>query len=321
MKVTAYETEVQKVHRKQVELENAYLSLANKIEKNSEYIGKLNDIVNKHEEQHINSNMSMLKKVDRINEKISADILLTSERVAKYFSRMEIFELSVEASIKNSIEDTTNKNEETISAMESIQVSVDKTIKGIESKMLGFLEKISSSYTKHAYDIDKKTETVESSVKISEEKQLNHLDAELKKFRNHYINIIKYFEVDVNNVKKSLEEMQSLKEDVKEINVKAQDVTVASVNERLNNFMDDVNKKLIVKKSGKKTDVLKRLALLEGVKDSIDHRKSSKEVLKQLEEAKLILMGLERVGDNPIEARAKVEILEWILGRTKNGSR
>ena len=88
------------------------------------------------------------------------------------------------------------------------------------------------------------------------------------------------------------------------------------MNETINNFKDDVQDKIRLHSGDVEVkDVLKKLAKMEGVKEAIDHRKSAKEVLKELEQMKSELLKAERKGVDCSAAKTKVETLMWVIGQ------
>jgi hypothetical protein len=62
------------------------------------------------------------------------------------------------------------------------------------------------------------------------------------------------------------------------------------------------------------TSLLRRIAVLEGVKDAAEHRRSSQELLERLEEYKKKLLALDRTDENYGRYQDAVNILNWVLG-------
>lgn len=65
-------------------------------------------------------------------------------------------------------------------------------------------------------------------------------------------------------------------------------------------------------------EILKKIARLEDLKDSIEHRRSTEQVIEERKRLILLLSSLNREDSNLVAVAAKVEILDWILGGTSN---
>lgn len=60
--------------------------------------------------------------------------------------------------------------------------------------------------------------------------------------------------------------------------------------------------------------LLIKIAKLEGIKDAIDHRLSTKEVLNKLGELNDLMLRQDREDKNTDLVMAKIDTLKWIIG-------
>lgn len=60
--------------------------------------------------------------------------------------------------------------------------------------------------------------------------------------------------------------------------------------------------------------LLKKIAKLEGVKDAIEHRKTSEEVLERYKQLNNLKLKLEREEKDVNMVNSQLEILKWVLG-------
>lgn len=85
---------------------------------------------------------------------------------------------------------------------------------------------------------------------------------------------------------------------------------------KISGLMQYVRDKLSNVKAGGDQDVelLKKLAKLEDIKDSIEHRRSTEEIVSEIESLKQELASADRDNFNVDKINYKISILKWVLG-------
>lgn len=92
------------------------------------------------------------------------------------------------------------------------------------------------------------------------------------------------------------------------------EVFEGNITNKISGLMTYVNDKTAYKPVVQDTELLKKLAKLEAVKDAVEHRRSSTEVLAEYARLKEQLLGIGREENGNVRLQERVETLKWVLG-------
>lgn len=80
-----------------------------------------------------------------------------------------------------------------------------------------------------------------------------------------------------------------------------------SIDLKITNATHEEKKKTVV-------DLMSRIAELEGLKDAIEHRRSTAEVIEKKKKAEELVSKLDREDQPTVGVKAQIKIIEWVLG-------
>jgi len=190
-----------------------------------------------------------------------------------------------------------------------------KKVDSLEKKINTFTRDVNEAETRFRGKMIDKGRVLGTLVKETYERHSKAIQRDMAEMKKIHRASSERASAELEGLWKDVRALHYLKQAVKEINKKNKEDVMDSVNERMNNFKEDVEDRLTLKETkGEDKEVLKRLAHLEGVKEAITHRKSAKEVIHKLQEAQMLVLENERKGIVDKEAQSKVDALLWVLG-------
>ena len=304
-------------------MEKLYLSLnrlvemdiSRLVESNSGFINSIIDDVNKLKERIAIRESFDIKEINKTIDRQGLETSELRKRIISNTRMLSDIEINLAKQNKELVDSMNKRIKDSEDKINHQIFSSDTKIDRIKEDLAIYKKDMSERQVAQNNDINNKLNNLER-VAIKEHKK--EVQEEIGEFREIFIRKLNEVIFSIHAIEKDIAGLKRAQELVVDINKSAYDEILNKVNERLNNFIDVVNEKIKIQ-NGNPKEVLKRIAALEGLKDSIEHRKSSKEVIDYLNAIKLRALQKEARGLSFTEEKTKIDILTWILGDNKNG--
>lgn len=298
-------------------LEKLYYGLEKRLEEQARHIGNMKDTLDVNAKETQTDIEILSSKVNKKVAPMLSTLEIMAEKVEKHSERISKFEAGINAYVKKCIEDTDQKILALVDMIETNDSDTMRKMARLSARTNTFEDEISKSNREFTTGTTDKLAQFKQNTEQALDKICKNFSDKVEVCRREEYKNTKDLWETLKLIKDDIDILQNLKVDVSNINSKNREDVLDSVNDRLNNFMDDVRDRLELKEGGGVGHaVLKRLAHLEGVREAISNRKSAKEVVAELEEMKLSLLRAEKRGEDCRIPKARVETLMWILGRT-----
>jgi len=302
------------LHKKQSSLETFCKTIERQVEDCSKHVGEGVDNANR-DRITLLAEMALISgKLDKAVSSLAGDISVLSDKVDTNCSKVGEFIAKMSHQMDRFVEVANTTQNEWVSSIEEVSRNVISKISFIEFKQQEFMDSLNKAQMKH---IQRNEDTMKAhSRSIDKDWTKYNRDSEKKmtRVRSEYIRMNNEIDKEIKGMNRDISTLLNLESTMINISETCKEKTLNSVNDRMNNFREDVEDRLKLQNgNGEPKDVLKRLAVMEGIKEAIDHRKSAKEVLRQLEDMKTELNQSERKGVDCSVAQAKVDALMWVL--------
>ena len=303
--------ELEKLKSYITRIEALYNELHRLVESNSKHIGMVKDSVEVLNVTLKGVESASAKALSGVEKKVEEKLKEFSDRMEANSSTRIALERGLERRVDTLESTLLDKQGQAMAKIDNALTGFSERIKTIDIDMASYVNNLNTAQMKFVDKVNARIDALENSVNNTHK---SYMEKEIGAFK--YIcmeNLNKLYD-DMAGIRAYIVTAKSAQDSIKLYNEKDRESIYSAVNGRINNFIDDINDKLAVKNGNPKA-VLKRIAKLEGVKDAVMHRKSSKEVLEALNTAQTDLLRSEVKGSIDKDALERVNTLNWVLGR------